>query len=100
MPPPDGSMTVRAPTERAAATSVASRALSTVGVGETATVVRVRCARRVAVRLLEMGLLPGTRVTILRVAPLGDPIELRVRGYALSIRCAEADAIDVAESEP
>jgi Fe2+ transport system protein FeoA len=44
---------------------------------------------------MEMGLLPGTRVTLVRVAPLGDPIELRVRGYALSIRRAEAELVDV-----
>jgi ferrous iron transport protein A len=46
-------------------------------------------------RLLEMGLLPGTEVEVVRVAPLGDPIELAVRGYKLSIRRAEALAIDV-----
>jgi Fe2+ transport system protein FeoA len=42
-----------------------------------------------------MGLLPGTRVTLTRVAPLGDPLELRLRGYALSIRRAEALQIEI-----
>ena len=78
--------------------SPAVRALSSVRVGESAVIARVGCARRVAVRLLEMGLLPGTRVTAMRVAPLGDPIELRVRGYALSIRRAEADQIEVEDA--
>jgi ferrous iron transport protein A len=64
--------------------------------GDTGIVRRVTCARPVARRLLEMGLLPGTRVKVLRVAPLGDPMELELRGYALSIRRAEAMAIDVA----
>jgi Fe2+ transport system protein FeoA len=46
-------------------------------------------------RLLELGLVPGTRVELVRVAPLGDPIELLVRGASLSIRKAEASAIEV-----
>jgi ferrous iron transport protein A len=46
-------------------------------------------------RLLELGLVPGTRVELVRVAPLGDPMELLVRGASLSIRKAEASAIAV-----
>lgn len=64
-------------------------------VGEAATVVRVRCVRGTAVRLMEMGLVPGTPFEVRRVAPLGDPIELFVNGYALSLRREEAMAIDV-----
>ena len=45
---------------------------------------------------MEMGLLPGTQVRVVRVAPLGDPIELRVRDYALSVRRADAAKIGVA----
>jgi Fe2+ transport system protein FeoA len=41
-------------------------------------------------RLMEMGVLPGTEVEVLRVAPLGDPLEVRVRGYSLSIRRDDA----------
>ena len=44
---------------------------------------------------MEMGLLPGTRVRVVRVAPLGDPLELRVRHYALSVRRADAARISV-----
>jgi ferrous iron transport protein A len=55
----------------------------------------VHCERAVARRLMEMGLLPGTRVSVTRIGPFGDPIELRVRGYALSIRRHEAAAIEV-----
>jgi ferrous iron transport protein A len=47
-------------------------------------------------RLLELGLVPGTRIELLRVAPLGDPVELLVRGASLSIRKAEASVIEVA----
>lgn len=46
-------------------------------------------------RLLEMGLLPGTHVEVVRFAPLGDPIDLKVRGYHLSIRKHEAELICV-----
>lgn len=46
-------------------------------------------------RLLELGLLPGTAVTVLRVAPLGDPVELVVGGTHLSIRRREAQHIEV-----
>lgn len=46
-------------------------------------------------RLLELGLVPGTRVELLRVAPLGDPVELLLRGASLSIRKAEAGVIAV-----
>ena len=44
-------------------------------------------------RLLEMGLLPGTTVEVVRLAPLGDPIDLKVRGYHLSIRRREARGV-------
>jgi Fe2+ transport system protein FeoA len=46
-------------------------------------------------RIMELGVLRGTRVELVRVAPLGDPLELRVRGCALSIRRDEARAISV-----
>ena len=46
-------------------------------------------------RLLEMGLLPGTPVEVVRLAPLGDPIDLKVRGFHLSIRQHEAERIHV-----
>ncbi|MDP1572108.1 MAG: FeoA family protein [Vicinamibacterales bacterium] len=69
--------------------------LATLAVGESAVVRRVSGRRAIARRLLEMGLVPGTRVTVRRIAPLGDPLELRVRNYALSIRRAEAAGIDV-----
>lgn len=46
-------------------------------------------------RLMEMGMLPGAVVEVVRLAPLGDPIDLKVRGYHLSIRKHEADMIRV-----
>lgn len=44
-------------------------------------------------RLREMGVLPGTKITLLRAAPLGDPLEIKVRGYNLSLRKSEAEHV-------
>lgn len=70
--------------------------LSDVRVGDTVTVLRVGNDRPIAIRLLELGLLPGTKVRVVRRAPMGDPIELHLRDYALSIRGEEARRIEVA----
>lgn len=67
--------------------------LADLAVGASGCVVDVVGPRVVVRRLLEMGVLPGTRVTLTRVAPLGDPLELHLRSYALSIRRAEAAGI-------
>ena len=48
-------------------------------------------------RLISMGLLPGTELTVLRAAPLGDPIEISVRGFALSLRKQEANILQLEE---
>ena len=69
--------------------------LAALPLGGTAIVAGVRGDRAVVRRLLEVGLVPGTQVTLRRVAPLGDPIELKVRNFALSIRRAEALGIDI-----
>lgn len=67
--------------------------LDTLPIGAEGIVAEVCCERSVARRLMEMGLLPGTRVQVVRIAPLGDPIQLRVRRYSLSIRRREAAGI-------
>lgn len=56
---------------------------------------RLVLSRATARRLFELGLLPGTRVRVVRRAPLGDPIELRLRNYSLSIRREQAALIEV-----
>jgi Fe2+ transport system protein FeoA len=63
--------------------------------GAPAIVRSVDCDRLVRRRLFELGLLPGTRLEVIRRAPLGDPLELSLRGYRLSIRAEEARAIGV-----
>jgi Fe2+ transport system protein FeoA len=69
--------------------------LAQLKIGESAQVVTVQGADEISVRLLEMGLTPGIRVTHVGTAPLGDPMELEVRGYRLSIRRSEADHVEI-----
>lgn len=70
--------------------------LCEVEVGSHATVVAVHGDGVVPKRLMEMGIVPGLQVRIVKAAPFGDPIEIRVRGYSLALRNSEADAIEVA----
>jgi ferrous iron transport protein A len=70
--------------------AVAHYSLDDANVGETVRVGDVIGDDRVGIRLLEMGLTPGASVRVLGRAPFGDPLELEVRGYRLSIRRAEA----------
>lgn len=69
--------------------------LSQIQIGQVVQISRIGGEGSFRRRLLELGLVPGTRVELLRVAPLGDPVELLVRGASLSIRKAEASAIEV-----
>ena len=64
--------------------------------GQTARVVAVGGAGAVARRLMEMGVVPGAPVSVIKTAPLGDPIQIRVRGYDLALRYTEAQTISVA----
>ena len=64
-------------------------------IGETAKVVRLDGEGAVKRRIMDMGLTKGEQVTVRKVAPLGDPIELTVRGYELSIRKDEAAKVEV-----
>ncbi len=70
--------------------------LAALGVGDVATVEHVGGDRAFRRRVMELGLVPGTRVELVGVAPLGDPLELRVRGASLSIRRADAAEVRVA----
>ncbi|MBR2743160.1 MAG: ferrous iron transport protein A [Clostridia bacterium] len=64
-------------------------------IGDTVTVVRIRGEGAVRRRIMDMGITKGVPVTVRKVAPLGDPIEVTVRGYELSIRKADAEKIEV-----
>ena len=72
------------------------KTLRDVKVGETATVVKVHGEGALRRRVMDMGITKGTELYIRKVAPLGDPIELMVRGYELSLRRADFDLIEIA----
>lgn len=69
--------------------------LSELEIGSQAKVVRVSGNDAVSKRLMEMGVVPGVVVRIVKTAPFGDPIQIRLRGYSLAIRRNEADTIEV-----
>lgn len=69
--------------------------LSDLAVGASAVVRDLPKNGSAFVRLREMGMLTGTRVTLVRIAPLGDPLEIKLRGYHLTLRKSEADLVVV-----
>ena len=75
--------------------SDSARLLSQLGVGDSARVLRVNGEAEIRGRLLDMGLTAGVTVKLIRAAPLGDPLELMVRGYRLSVRRVEAAAVEI-----
>lgn len=64
-------------------------------VGETVTVARLHGEGAVKRRIMDMGITKGTEIFVRKVAPLGDPMELSVRGYELSIRKADAEMVEL-----
>ncbi len=64
-------------------------------VGETAFVAGIRGSRQVSKRLMEMGVVPGVRVRVVKTAPFGDPMEIRLLGYNLALRKNEADSVEL-----
>lgn len=70
--------------------------LKEVEVGQTVTVKKLQGQGATKRRIMDMGITKGVTVKVEKVAPLGDPIELKVRGYRLSIRKADAEMIEVA----
>ena len=69
--------------------------LTNLPIGRDARVTAVNGTGRITQRLMEMGVIPGVAVQVVKMAPFGDPIEIRVRGYSLAMRKTEADAIEV-----
>ncbi len=72
-----------------------ARRLSEMEAGSKGQIAHVCCRGHIGKRLLEMGLTRGTPIEVVRHAPLGDPVEIRVRGYLLSLRQSEAERIEV-----
>lgn len=71
--------------------------LDVLDVGETGRVLTVEGPAEVRHRLMEMGLTPGTSVRVVRFAPLGDPIDVEIRGYHLSLRKREANGVTLSK---
>lgn len=69
--------------------------LNELKIGSSAVITAVGGDGALRCRLLDMGLIPHTRVTLQKVAPMGDPIEIRVRSYELTLRVEEAKKIEV-----
>ncbi|EOS65711.1 FeoA family protein [Oscillibacter sp. 1-3] len=71
------------------------RTLKDVKVGETVTVTKLHGEGPVKRRMMDMGITKGVELYVRKVAPLGDPVELNLRGYELSVRKADAEIIEV-----
>ena len=69
------------------------RSLRDVGVGETVTVLKLQGEGAVKRRIMDMGITKGTKLHVRKVAPLGDPVEITVRGFELSLRKDEASNV-------
>jgi ferrous iron transport protein A len=72
------------------------KTLRDIKIGESATVVKLHGVGAIKRRIMDMGVTKGVELYIRKVAPLGDPIEVTVRGYELSIRKVDAEIIEVA----
>ena len=75
------------------------KTLKDLRIGESARVVRLHGQGAVRRRIMDMGITKGTMVRVRKLAPLGDPIEITVRGYELSLRKADAQMVEVEEAE-
>ncbi len=71
------------------------KTLKSAKVGETVTVVKLHGEGAIKRRIMDMGITKGTQVYIRKVAPLGDPVEVTVRSYELSLRKADAEMVEV-----
>lgn len=74
--------------------------LSELQIGNTATIRAVGGSGALRQHFLDMGLIQGTEVTVVQYAPMGDPVELRIHGYELTIRLADAENIEISEAHP
>lgn len=71
------------------------KSLRDVNVGETSTVIKIHGSGALKRRIMDMGITKGIEITVRKVAPLGDPIEVTVRGYELSVRKDDADILEM-----
>ncbi len=69
--------------------------LNQLPIGQSAVIAKVGGEGELRYRFLDMGLIPKTKVTVTKVAPMGDPIEIRLRGYTLTLRVEDAKNIEI-----
>ena len=69
--------------------------LNDLGIGKTAVVTSVGGEGALRQHFLDMGLIPGAEVTLVKYAPMGDPMELQIHGYELTLRLADAEKIEI-----
>lgn len=74
---------------------ISAKKLSLVPVGKTVTVTSINCGGITKRKLIDMGITPGVKIYVRKTAPLGDPIQIFLRGYELSIRKSDAASINV-----
>lgn len=72
-----------------------TKKMNGLGIGETGTIRNIAGNASLRRKLLDMGLTPGVKIEVVKVAPLGDPMDIKVRGYNLSLRKEEAAGINV-----
>jgi ferrous iron transport protein A len=77
--------------------SVKKMTLANLNIGDIAKVSAVSGSSSVTKRLMEMGVVPGVSIRVVKVAPFGCPLEVRVRGFSLAIRRSEAETIEISE---
>ncbi len=73
--------------------------LNNLSIGASATVVAVNGNNAITRRLMEMGVVPGVSLRMIKSAPFGDPLEIRLLGYHLAVRKSEAETIEISGSE-
>jgi Fe2+ transport system protein FeoA len=71
------------------------KTLAGLSIGETAVVKEVRGESLITKRLMEMGIIPGVSIEVIKTAPFGSPIQVRLRGYNLAIRRNEAEFVEI-----
>lgn len=73
--------------------------LNELPIGDNAVITKVGGEGALRLRFLDMGIIPKTRISVRKVAPLGDPIEIQIRGYELTIRVEDAKEIEVTKEK-
>lgn len=74
---------------------MALKKLSEMSVGEAGKVTAIKGSGNIKYRLIDMGIVPGAAVTVIKYAPLGDPLEIKVKNFNLALRVSEAETIEV-----